>query len=104
VHRLRVRYCREMHMPLVREAIAMLQRLGTASPFDQACLARERMPLEAWALVLQRSGAIRGAGDLPELPPPQVDDLPAVPPPSDPGGGGGGGGRDGLDEGDIMDR
>lgn len=104
VHRLRVRYCREMHMPLVREAIAMLQRLGTASPFDQACLARERMPLEAWALVLRRSGAIRGAGDLPELPPPRVGDLPAIPPPSHPGGGGGGGGRDGLDEGDIMDR
>jgi len=103
VHRLRVRYCREMHMPLVREVIAMLQRLGTASPFDQACLARERLPLEAWALVLRRSGPIRGAGDLPELPPPQVGDLPAIPPPSDPGDGGGGG-RDGLDEGDIMDR
>lgn len=102
VQRLRVRYCREMHMPLVRDAIAMSLRLGTASPFDQLCLARERMPLDAWALVLRRDRVVRHAGDLPELPPSDPGDLPTIPPP--PGGGGGGGGRDGGDEGDTMDR
>lgn len=89
VQRLRVRYCREMHMPLVRDAIAMLQRLGTTSPFDQSCLARERMPLEAWALVLRRGEALRAADGLPELPPSRPDDLPAIPSPPSPGGGGG---------------
>jgi uncharacterized membrane protein (UPF0127 family) len=103
IQRLRVRYCREMHMPLVRDAIAMLLRLGTASPFDQLCLARERLPLEAWALVLRRGEEVRAAGDTPESPPSDAGDLPVIPPPPDPGGGGGGG-RDGGDGGDIMDR
>jgi hypothetical protein len=101
VQRLRVRYCREMFMPLARDAIAMLQRLGTASPFDQSCLARERMPLEAWALVLRRGEARRAADELPELPPSRPGDLPAIPPPPPPGGGGGG--RDGGDGGSIME-
>lgn len=103
VQRLHVRYCREMFMPLARDAIAMLQRLGTTSPFDQLCLARERMPLEAWALVLRRGEALRAADELPELPPSQPGDLPAIPPPPSPGGGGGGGGRDGGGGGSIME-
>ena len=102
VQRLRVAYCREMHMPLVRDAIAMSLRLGNASPFEQGCLARERMPLDAWALVLRRDRVVHQAGDLPELPPSDAGDLPPIPPP--PGGGGGGGGRDGGDEGDTRDR
>ena len=102
VQRLRVRYCREMYMPLVRDAIAMLQRPGATSPFEQLCLGRERMPLEAWALVLRRGDAVRAAGGLPELSPSDPGELPMIPPPPDPGGGGGG--RDGGDAGDIMDR
>jgi len=103
VQRLRVRYCREMFMPLVRDAIAGVLRLGTVSPFEQACLARERMPLDAWALVLRRGGRLREADRLPELPPTDAGDLPSIPPPPDPGGGGGGGGRDGGDTGDTGD-
>lgn len=61
--RLRVRYCRELHFPLVRHAIPAVLRIGAVTPFDQACLARQRMPLEAWALVLRSTG-------LPEPPPP----------------------------------
>ncbi|MFM7626040.1 MAG: DUF192 domain-containing protein, partial [Gammaproteobacteria bacterium] len=76
VQRLRVRYCREMHMPLVRDAIAMLLRLGTVSPFDQLCLTRERMPLDAWALVLRPGDPVRSPGELPELPPTDGGDLP----------------------------
>ncbi|MFM7707309.1 MAG: hypothetical protein ACKO9D_04700, partial [Gammaproteobacteria bacterium] len=104
VQRLRVRYCREMHMPLVRDAIAMLLRLGTVSPFDQLCLTRERMPLDAWALVLRPGDPVRSPGELPELPPTDGGDLPTIPPPSDPGGGGGGADRDGGDAGDSRDR
>ena len=89
-------------MPLVRDAIATLQRLGAESPFDQFCLARERMPLEAWALVLRRGDAVRAPGVPPESPPSHAGDLPPIPPL--PGPGGGGGGRDGGDEGEIMDR
>ena len=94
VQRLRVRYCREMYMPLARDAIAMVQRLGATSPFDQSCLARERMPLEAWALVLRRVELVRDADGLPDLPPSPPGDPPSIPPLPDPGGGGGGGNDD----------
>lgn len=88
-----------MHMPLVRDAIAVSLRLGTASPFEQGCLARERVPLDAWALVLHRDRVVRHAGDLPELPPSDLGDRPPIPPPPR-----GGGGRDGGDERDTMGR
>ena len=82
--RLRVRYCRELHFPLIREMVPELLRWGTASLFDQACFARRRMPIEAWSLVLRRVVADRAPGDLPELPPPTPGDTPYIPPP---GGG-----------------
>jgi uncharacterized membrane protein (UPF0127 family) len=94
--RLRVRYCREMYFPLARDVIAEIARLGTASLFDQACLARRRLPLEAWSVVLRPGRAARAAEGLPQLPPSEPGWLPELPPApgSDGGGGGGGGGGD----------
>jgi uncharacterized membrane protein (UPF0127 family) len=104
VWRLRVRYCRDLHFPLVREAIPEVLRWGTASPFEQACLARRRLPLEAWALLLRRGTGDRAPGGLPQLPPTSPGEVPDIPPPGDGGGGGGGGG--GRDEGGgpVFDR
>jgi len=103
--RLRVRYCRELHFPLVRDILPALLRWGSPSPFDQACFADRRMPLEAWSLVLRRDEQLRPADGLPELPPPAADDVPVVPPPAyDGGSGGGGGGRDGEGDRNIADR
>lgn len=101
--RLRVRYCRELHFPLVRDFIPALLRWGATSPFDQACFARDRMPLEAWSLVLRRDEALRPPDGLPGFPPAAPDDVPVVPPPTD-GGGGGGGGRDNDGDRDVADR
>lgn len=86
VWRLRVRYCRELHLPLVRDLVPAILRLGTVSLFDQACLARHRVPLEAWSVVLRRGDPPRAAGVLPELPPAGEGGLPVLPPPPGPGG------------------
>lgn len=91
VWRLRVRYCRELYLPLVRRSIPALLRLGTTSLFDQACFARERMPIESWSLIMRRDTRIRAADDLPAAPPSPDDGLPSLPAPPMPGGGGGGG-------------
>lgn len=84
VWRLRVRYCREMIFPLSRRLIPQALRLTRPSPFEQLCLARQRMPVEATALVLRgaRIAAVP-AGALPEVPPGDPIGLP-VPSPSPP--------------------
>jgi hypothetical protein len=81
VWRLRVRHCRELVFPLARQLIPELVRWTTASVFDQACLARDRLPLEVSALVLRPIRNWRAAaGDLPALPPADPGDEPTVPP------------------------
>lgn len=102
--RLRVRYCRELYFPLVREFIPVVLRAGTVSLFDQACLARQRMPLEAWSLVLRRDEDVRSAGEIPVSPSIDPGLPPVLPPqPGAPGGGRGGGGDD-RPEGDPLAR
>ena len=93
--RLRVRYCRELHFPLVRDLIAEIASLGTASLFDQTCLVRRRLPLEASSVVLRSRRVDRAAGGLPQFPPPEPGWLPELPPPPRSGGGGGVGGDGG---------
>jgi uncharacterized membrane protein (UPF0127 family) len=81
VWRLRVRHCRELVFPLARQLIPELVRWTTASVFDQACLARDRLPLEVSALVLRPTRAWRAEmGDLPTLPPGDPGDTPTIPP------------------------
>jgi uncharacterized membrane protein (UPF0127 family) len=81
VWRLRVRHCRELIFPLARQSIPKVVRLGARSAFDQACLARERMPLEASALVLRPDRTRRPVpGRLPDLPPGDHRDQPVLPP------------------------
>ena len=85
VWRLRVRHCRELVFPLARQLIPELVRWTTASVFDQACLARDRLPLEVSSWVLRPIRALRPmAGDLPLLPPGAPGDAPMVPPPGPP--------------------
>jgi uncharacterized membrane protein (UPF0127 family) len=85
VWRLRVSHCRELVFPLARQLIPELVRWTTASAFDQACLARDRLPLEVSSWVLRPIRALRPmAGDLPLLPPGAPGDAPMVPPPGPP--------------------
>jgi hypothetical protein len=78
--RLRVSHCRELVFPLARQLIPELVRWTTTSIFDQACLARDRFPLEVSALVLRPIRNWRvAAGDLPTLPPTDPGDEPTVP-------------------------
>ena len=85
VWRLRVRHCRELVFPLARQLIPELVRWTTTSVFDQACLARDRLPLEVSALVLRPIRNWRAAaGDLPAFPPSDPGDGPTVPPPDPP--------------------
>jgi hypothetical protein len=65
--------------------IPELVRWTTTSVFDQACLARDRLPLEVSALVLRPIRNWRAAaGDLPAFPPSDPGDGPTVPPPDPP--------------------
>ena len=85
--RLRVRYCRELIFPLARQLISRVARWRNGSPFEQACLARERVPIEAWAMVLRPRWEPRSLpGDLPTPQPPGPLPIPLPTPdlPPDP--------------------
>jgi hypothetical protein len=53
----RVRYCRQLFMPLLDRAIPALLRWSFADPVDQWCLAQHRLPIEAHAVVQMQSAA-----------------------------------------------
>jgi uncharacterized membrane protein (UPF0127 family) len=83
--RLRVRYCRELIFPLARQLISGVARWRNGSPFEQACLARERVPIEAWAMVLRPRWEPRSLpGDLPTPQPPGPLPIPIPLPTPDP--------------------
>lgn len=52
---IRVRYCRQLVMPGVREFVPAILRWGMLDPRDQACLAQGRLPIEATAVVHMQS-------------------------------------------------
>jgi hypothetical protein len=52
---IRVRYCRALVMPLTRQAVPAVLRWAMTDPFDQACLARGRLPIEAVAVIHMQS-------------------------------------------------
>jgi hypothetical protein len=82
-----VRYCRELIFPLARQLISGVARWRNGSPFEQACLARERVPIEAWAMVLRPRWEPRPLpGDLPTPQPPGPLPIPLPTPdlPPDP--------------------
>ena len=84
--RLRVRYCRELIFPLARQLISGVARWTNGSPFEQACLARERVPIEAWALVLRPRWEPRSLpGDFPAPLPPVPLPIPLPTPDLPPG-------------------
>ena len=54
-----------------RQLISGVARWRNGSPFEQACLARERVPIEAWAMVLRPRWEPRSLpGELPTPMPP----------------------------------
>jgi hypothetical protein len=63
---IRVRYCRHLMMPLTRQMVPAVLRWVLPDPFDQACLARGRLPIEAVAVIHMQS-------------PVELDDLPPAP-------------------------
>lgn len=54
---IRVRYCRPLFMPLIRQVVPALLRWSMPDPFDQFCLARGRIPIDAAAVVHMQSAA-----------------------------------------------
>ena len=54
---IRVRYCRALVMPLISQAVPALLRWSMPDPFDQWCLARGRVPIDAAAVVHMQSPA-----------------------------------------------
>jgi hypothetical protein len=52
---LRIRYCRPLVMPLVSLWIPAVLRATTADVFEQGCLQRNRLPIEAHAIVHMQS-------------------------------------------------
>lgn len=54
---IRVRYCRILVMPLVSQTVPAVLRWSMPDPFDQACLARGRIPIEASAVFHMQSAA-----------------------------------------------
>lgn len=52
---IRVRYCRQLVMPGVREFVPAILRWNLLDPRDQACLAEGRLPIEATAVVHMQS-------------------------------------------------
>lgn len=52
---IRVRYCRQLVMPGVREFVPAILRWNLSDPRDQACLAQGRVPIEATAVVHMQS-------------------------------------------------
>jgi hypothetical protein len=57
---IRVRYCRSLVMPLVDRLVPAVLRWSTTDPFDQACLAQRRVPIDASAAVHMQSAARAG--------------------------------------------
>jgi TadE-like protein len=54
---IRVRYCRPLVMPLISRVVPALLRWSLSGPFDQFCLARGRVPIDAAAVVHMQSAA-----------------------------------------------
>jgi hypothetical protein len=54
---IRVRYCRPLVMPLTSQMVPALLRWSMPDPFDQVCLARGRVPIDAAAVVHMQSAA-----------------------------------------------
>ena len=52
---IRVRYCRDLFMPVTRQLLPAVLRWSLLDPFDQLCLARGRLPIEATAVVHMQS-------------------------------------------------
>ena len=52
---IRVRYCRRLFMPLIRDFVPALLRAALPDPFDQLCLAQRRVPIDARAVVHMQS-------------------------------------------------
>lgn len=52
---IRVRYCRLLVMPLIRDIVPALLRAALSDPFDQLCLAQGRVPIHARAVVHMQS-------------------------------------------------
>ncbi len=55
---IRVRYCRTLVMPLIREVLPVMLRWAMPDPFDQLCLAQGRLPIEASAVIHMQSSAL----------------------------------------------
>ncbi|MBU3671875.1 MAG: pilus assembly protein [Sinobacteraceae bacterium] len=53
VHRVTLRYCRELYFAPISELLPALLRPTAFEPFDQLCLARSRLPISASAVVIQ---------------------------------------------------
>ncbi len=54
---IRVRYCRILVMPLTSQFLPAILRWSMPDPFDQFCLARGRVPIDASAVVHMQSPA-----------------------------------------------
>jgi len=53
VHRVTLRYCRELYFAPISELLPAVLRPTAFEPFDQVCLARSRLPISASAIVVQ---------------------------------------------------
>ncbi|MCP5359512.1 MAG: DUF192 domain-containing protein [Sinobacteraceae bacterium] len=52
---IRVRYCRVLVMPLIRDLLPAMLRTALPQPFNQLCLAQGRLPIDARAVVHMQS-------------------------------------------------
>lgn len=52
---IRVRYCRRLVMPIIDRVVPAMLRLRLVDPFDQLCLAQDRVPIEARSIVHMQS-------------------------------------------------
>lgn len=53
LHRVTLRYCRELYFAPISELLPAVLRPTAFEPFDQWCLARARLPISASAVVVQ---------------------------------------------------